>query len=124
APEDQSGYRLALIEAFRARGIFPDRVHTISVDSLRWSGSDFTPKQQNTFNRLAEILKRNVSAIVETSDRKSIYDHSVRAQMLLHQQLLGKVKFYGDSEWEHFLNRLGLTSLPVSQLFGKASSKV
>ena len=42
APEDETGYRLALIEAFRARGIFPDRVNTISIESLCWGRPDFT----------------------------------------------------------------------------------
>jgi len=40
--------------------------------------------------------------------------------------LMGKegVFFQTHSEWENFLNKLGLTSRPVSQLFGKNSSKV
>src|SRR5205085_7300279 len=37
APEDEVGYRVALIEAFRARGIFPAGIQTLSVERLRWS---------------------------------------------------------------------------------------
>ena len=36
--DDDRGYRIALIEAFRRRGIFPDDVRTLSEDSLRWHG--------------------------------------------------------------------------------------
>lgn len=36
-PDDSCGYRIAFIEAFRRRGIFPDDVRTLSVDSLRWA---------------------------------------------------------------------------------------
>src|SRR2546423_9776986 len=35
-PDDDRGYRVAFIEAFRRRGIFPPDVRTLSVDSLRW----------------------------------------------------------------------------------------
>jgi len=33
---DRYGYRVAFLEAFRARGIYPDDVRTLSVESLRW----------------------------------------------------------------------------------------
>jgi hypothetical protein len=35
-PDDPLGYRVALIEAFRRRGILPDDVKVISEESLRW----------------------------------------------------------------------------------------
>lgn len=35
-PDDPLRYRVALIEAFRARGIYPLDVRTLSEDSLRW----------------------------------------------------------------------------------------
>jgi hypothetical protein len=36
--DDGPGYRIAFIEAFRRRGIYPDNVRTLSVESLRWQG--------------------------------------------------------------------------------------
>jgi len=35
-PDDDLRYRVAVIEAFRRRGIYPKNVRTLSVDSLRW----------------------------------------------------------------------------------------
>ncbi len=35
-PNDPRHYRVAFIEAFRRRGIYPQGVRTLSVDSLRW----------------------------------------------------------------------------------------
>jgi hypothetical protein len=35
-PDDQLHYRIAFIEAFRRRGIYPRDVRTLSEDSLRW----------------------------------------------------------------------------------------
>lgn len=36
-PDDRHGYRIAFIEAFRRRGIYPSDVRTLSEDSLRWA---------------------------------------------------------------------------------------
>ena len=35
-PDDDRGYRIAFIEAFRRRGIYPRNVKGLSVESLRW----------------------------------------------------------------------------------------
>ena len=35
-PNDNMGYRIAFIEAFKRRGIYPRNVRSMSVDSLRW----------------------------------------------------------------------------------------
>lgn len=125
APEDENGYRLALIEAFRARGIFPDRVTTLSIDSLRWNRPKFTAKEENAINHIANRLKYDIHELVETKNRRELYRQSQIAQALLHDLLIGKEGvFLADTEWENFLNKLGLTSRPVSQLFGKDSAKV
>ena len=39
-PDDDLGYRVAFIEAFRRHGIYPRDVRTLSVDSLRWQSPD------------------------------------------------------------------------------------
>jgi hypothetical protein len=38
SPEDEYGYREALIDAFRERGIYPRAVASLNEDSLLWSG--------------------------------------------------------------------------------------
>jgi len=59
---------------------------------------------------------------VETVDREELYQRSRAAQKKLHDLLMGKEgAFLNDSEWENFLNKLGLTSRSVAQLFGKAA---
>lgn len=37
-PDDDLGYRVSLIDAFRRRGIFPDGVRSLAEDSLLWQG--------------------------------------------------------------------------------------
>lgn len=39
-PDDPLGFRKAFIDAFRSRGIRPEKVHSYSEESLRWSGPD------------------------------------------------------------------------------------
>ena len=41
-PDDEHGYRVAFVEAFRRREIYPESVRTLSMDSLRWQA----PMQQ------------------------------------------------------------------------------
>jgi hypothetical protein len=125
APEDEAGYRLALIEAFRARGIFPSRVTTLSVESLRWDRPDFTKKERDAINWIADELKNSIRELVETKDRRKLYDLSQQARSKLHGLLKwNQTSFLNDSEWERFLNKLGMTSRPVSTLFGSQSRKV
>lgn len=41
-PNDEYGYRAALIDAFRSRGIFPESVKSFSEESLLWDHADVT----------------------------------------------------------------------------------
>ena len=41
-PDDALGYRVAFMEAFRRRGIFPREARSLSEESLRWTGPDLT----------------------------------------------------------------------------------
>lgn len=125
APEDETGYRVALIEAFRARGIFPSRVNTLSVESLRWDKPAFTKKEERAITWLAQKIKPYIRELVETDKRDELYERSRVAQGTLQTLLVGKQSVFSrQSEWEDFLNKLGLTSRPVSQLFGRDSAKV
>ncbi len=45
-PNDMRHYRLAFVEAFRERGIYPNDVRTLSEDSLRWSPIDGEEREQ------------------------------------------------------------------------------
>ena len=42
-PEDPFRYRVAFIEAFRRRGIYPEGIRTLSEESLRWARPDADP---------------------------------------------------------------------------------
>jgi hypothetical protein len=118
APEDEGGYRVALIEAFRARGIFPHSINTFSVESLQWDRPRFTDKEKDTLELISEELRPQVSDIVSTNDRKEVFIKSRSAQATMNALLMGQAQRYlQDHEWEAFLNKLGLTARPLSRVF-------
>jgi hypothetical protein len=124
APEDENGYRVALIEAFRARGIFPDRVNVLSIDSLRWAKPELLKQEQEALHSLAEGIKPSILGLAEASDRADIFRISCEVKEQLPRLLRRKAKTYAHDTWEYYLSGLGLTSLPVSRLFGENSHKV
>jgi hypothetical protein len=52
-PEDDRNYRIALIEAFRGWGIYPEDVRTLSVESLRWK----TPPPDKAMQEFVTLLR-------------------------------------------------------------------
>jgi hypothetical protein len=85
--EDVLGYRVALIDAFRKRGIFARGVTNLSEESLIWpSGEefDYDPKW------LAGHLRAQSDGLRYAGKRQEIYEQSKEAQRSLHDQLLAK----------------------------------
>jgi hypothetical protein len=73
--DDRYRYRIAFIEAFRKFGIYPRDLNTLSEDTLRWGGVDFTapPPQYKTMLRQ---LKRYADACFYVRDRKQLFDQT------------------------------------------------
>jgi hypothetical protein len=124
SPKDVNGYRIAMIEAFRSWGIFPDRVNTLSIESLCWS----KPNQQNPqlnaneksiLKYVAQFLKERVGEILdlstlEANNREQIFEASKKLQAQVHGLLADKKRaFLNPETWSGFLKKLGLTDEPV-----------
>lgn len=125
SPNDMNGYRLALIEAFRSWGIFPDRVNTLSIESLQWAKPDtLTQSEQQLLAYTARFLKEEVRMIVEIStleenNRKEIFRKSGDVQRHLHELLLDKQNGpYTARQWSSFLKKIGLTNQVYHFLYG------
>lgn len=80
-PDDDRGYRIAMIEAFRRRGIYPRDVRTLSVDSLRWAAPHMDLSQ---FSEFAGKLKLRWDLSV---DRRQIFANMRFNQRELHALL-------------------------------------
>jgi hypothetical protein len=100
--DDRFGYRVAFVEAFRRRGIYPvnigvptaDTVRTLSVDTLRWQGLDVSrfPRrvQVAILERYAEVvegLERYANTCLYLEDRKALFEQARARRVALRRQL-------------------------------------
>jgi hypothetical protein len=83
--DDRHNYRLAVIEAFRRRGIYPRDVRNLSVESLLWHVPD--GEEQKAFQKVFRSpgrLRKLVPDCGLTTNRKKIFDQAKRSQAMLH----------------------------------------
>ncbi len=105
--DDRLNYRVAFVEAFRRRGIYPlnldvpspDTPRTLSVDTLRWQGltaADFPPKVRTALGKqyrgILEELKRYADACLYLDDRKTLFEVTREERRKLHDQLVTAFK--------------------------------
>jgi hypothetical protein len=79
-PDDDRGYRLAVIEGFRRRGIFPADVRTLAVDSLRWQGGEV-----DDLPGFKDLLKNLTLNWDQRTDREDIFNAMRANGALLHR---------------------------------------
>ncbi|WP_205195551.1 hypothetical protein [Chitinophaga sp. Cy-1792] len=111
--DDNRNYRLFFIDAFRRRGIYPDGIKNLSVDSLRHSFRPFTDDTlPGLLKILADFLREFRADLMYETDRKEIYlrtkgymgksydkkDERHKNQLPLHERL--GIKFEGSSAFE------------------------
>lgn len=116
--DDHHNYRVAFVEAFRRRGIYPlnldaptmDTLRTLSVDTLRWQGLDPSafPRKVRTkiweqYGTIIEGLKRYADACIYLKDRKMLFDVTREQRRQLHDQLVAAYKVVPE-----FASELGL----------------
>jgi hypothetical protein len=117
SPEDNNGYRVALIDSFRAWGIFPDRVKTLSVYSLRWFPPQLTNKEEKAMNMMAAFIKEDVRIISRLTNRQQIAGKYKDLQRKLHQLLespdtMAKKEWAASKllkkDWDGYLEKIGV----------------
>jgi hypothetical protein len=75
APDDPLGYRVAFVEAFRRRGIYPDGLDTLSVDTLMWRSIDSSDSVRR-YKRIIDPLKRFADDALYIEDRQKIFERT------------------------------------------------
>jgi len=92
-PDDDQRYRVAIIEAFRRRGIYPTDVRTLSVDSLRWplvreridGGATKSDILEDDLYVIADKLRHILRETADYSPtRKDLFDNLYQARQKLH----------------------------------------
>jgi hypothetical protein len=86
--DDRWNYRVAFIEAFRRRGIYPRDVRTLSVESLVWRTDEsvnafFRPLADHFFRRIADEIRY-------VEDREVLFKETKRFCEELHEWIAGE----------------------------------
>ncbi|HMF71222.1 MAG TPA: hypothetical protein VK616_07085, partial [Flavitalea sp.] len=71
--DDEREYRVALIEAFQKRGIYPDNIKNMSVDSLLCKTDETTDQFEENFGSLIEFFKRFKEKVSYITDRRELF---------------------------------------------------
>lgn len=119
-PDDAWGYRVALIEAFRRRGILPDDVRTVSEESLLWDNGqmileleDRNPEHlplSESLKYVTDFLRREMAGLADAQKRR---EHYIATQVLsakLHHFL--KDEFW-QVNWKALHRLTGLQVVPT-----------
>jgi hypothetical protein len=112
--DDKYNYRVAFVEAFRRRGIYPIHLETLSVDTLRWQGSDLQiltdryPELRRGLKRVASQLKRYADACTYIVDREVLFTRTRRQRKLMHDTLKEVFASLPKEVSDEFGQRLGL----------------
>jgi len=78
-PNDPAGYRLAFLEAFRRRGLYPLDVATLSVESLRWQSAD-EPGTAASLRKVIQALRQYAEKCTYIDSRKKLFDLTSEAR--------------------------------------------
>jgi hypothetical protein len=87
-PDDDLHYRVAFIEAFRRRGIYPPGLRTLSEGSLRWRAPE-RPELLANLLPPREELKRRIQDWDMTVDRGLLHQHLCGLRGYLHKYMQG-----------------------------------
>jgi hypothetical protein len=83
--DDRFNYRLAFVEAFRQRGIYPRDVRNLSEESLMWYQPD--EEEQKAFLKVFQDPDRLQILVPDwglTTDPRRIYDQTKKSRRMLH----------------------------------------
>jgi hypothetical protein len=99
--EDDWHYRVAIIEAFRKRGIYPRELRTLSEKSLRWpNGDELDDRARSGVRYFAEQLRPLLDRTQYKPSRRQQFDLAREFQFALHAMLQSKIdgEFLGNFE--------------------------
>jgi hypothetical protein len=88
--DDDLGYRVAVIEAFRRRGLYPRGIRSLAPDSLLWQGpEEFSGGAINLrlFDECNKSLLNRLKGWNLSADRKTMFNYSRSIRIELHRWL-------------------------------------
>lgn len=106
-PNDIYDYRVAFVEAFRRRGIYPRDLPTLSVDSLRWRPAEEDDSQDllaDLFSKLGEFVEE----FQRLESRREMFDLTRDWRIKAHEILEALFKSSSDEQRLKLMAALGL----------------
>jgi hypothetical protein len=114
-PYDDRGYRVAFIEAFRRRGIYPDNVRNLAIESLCWPSAP--EDESGFFARISREMRYIADRRKMFLSRESTYDEMNRYRARLENYIISN-----RSDLGKFAQLTGLAldpkNLPIDLVFG------
>ena len=114
--DDDLGYRVAFIEAFRRRGLYPRDVRTLSEENLRWAQPEAltqTPEEARDVEQaiagLADRLRNLMQGSRYVADREKLYLLMREWRQIIHDKIL--------RHWENVPGLESLTGLKFEPNF-------
>ena len=74
--DDANNYRLAFIDAFRRRGIYPKGITTLSVESLKYESVEVEGELEILIKFLGEFLRDYSNSLIYEKNRAKIYNQT------------------------------------------------
>jgi len=82
-PYDDRGYRVAFIEAFRRRGIYPSGVRNLSIESLVW------PTAQESENHIFQVISQKLGYTPDRNllfgEREGMFNELAHYRAMIHE---------------------------------------
>ena len=92
-PEDARDYRIAFVESFRQRGIYPRDIRTLSVDSLRWRQAHADELQPSpSLGLRIEGLKEYAHRMLYAQSREELFFEERETRKQVHAVLVDQFK--------------------------------
>jgi hypothetical protein len=92
-PDDTLAYRIAFMEAFRRRGIYPRRVRSLADESLRWEGPNLTAGYDDPSVYLGSKVKETVQDWNLNGSRKDIFNDMRKLRARAHEIIEGSIEY-------------------------------
>jgi hypothetical protein len=113
-PDDDRHYRLAFVEAFRRRGIYPRDVRSLSVESLRWrqpSEDEFQPSAGLT--AIIEEVRQLAEQQLYAKSREEIFRRERQARLMLQKLIKAHLREESGKQDASFLGLAAKGSFEV-----------
>ncbi|MBN9383472.1 MAG: hypothetical protein J0H74_22130 [Chitinophagaceae bacterium] len=118
--DDEKNYRVAFIEAFQKRGIFPAGVRTMSVETLAYEALPELMHSKENMEVFSKFLREFKEKLAYEQDREAIYlgtedfiKGSKKVHMGLHDRI--NVKFLRSADGKLFAGLSGLLFPPSKE---------